>query len=254
MMFVMIVEDNVNEAANLQKLLAKMRPDITFMTCRDGKDALEYLDGCKDDVDIFFLDIKLPTISGYTLAKKIREEKKYLLTPIVFVTGHDMNALDAFQEYHCYSFIRKPFTEKTLRKNLSTFFAVFEDKQGVDNKDMRKVIFLSAREGEIFIYADQILALEVVKKDCVIFTEDNMYHIPRKSMDEELKEIGESNIIRCHKSFAVNVGRIKGLTKVGRNLWEPMFDVQNDDMKCYVSGTYYEIIMERYRENMEKLL
>lgn len=254
MMFVMIVEDNVNEAANLQKQLGRMRSDITFVTCRDGKDALDYLTNCKDDIDIFFLDIKLPTISGYTLATKIREEKKYLLTPIVFVTGHDMNALDAFQEYHCYSFIRKPFTEKTLRKNLSTFFAVFEEKDEDGLKDMKKVIYLSAREGEIFIYADQIIALEVVKKDCVIITEDNKYHIPRKSLDEELNEIGDANIIRCHKSFAVNVSHIRGLTKVARNLWEPIFDVENDDLKCYVSGTYYDMVMTKYKDNVEKLL
>lgn len=254
MMFVMIVEDNVNEAANLQKLLGRMRSDITFVTCRDGKDAQDYLANCKDDVDIFFLDIQLPTISGYTLAAKIREEKKYLLTPIVFVTGHDMNALDAFQEYHCYSFIRKPFTEKTLRKNLSTFFAVFEEKETDGLKDMKKVIYLSSREGESFVYADRIVALEVVKKDCVIYTEDNKYHIPRKSLEEELNEIGDAHIIRCHKSFAVNVSHIRGLTKVARNLWEPVFDVENDDLKCYVSGTYYDTVMSKYKDNVEKLI
>lgn len=250
MMFVMIVEDNVNDSASLQRVLGRLHPDLSFMVCRDGKDALDYLESSNEDIDIFFLDIMLPTISGYTLAKKIRDNKKYFMTPIVFITGHEMNALEAFQEYHCYSFIRKPFNEKIVRKSLSSFFTAFHEKKGDPSKDMRKILYLSSREGETFVYTDKIVALEVVKKDCVIHTADNTYHIPRKSLDEELKEIGESMILRCHKSFAINVAHVKGLTKAGRNLWEPIFDVDNEDIKCFISGTYYDVVMDKYKENI----
>lgn len=61
-----------------------------------------------DDIDFLFLDIGME-VSGLDVAKVIREHVRYL----IFVTGHEKYALDAFGVY-CDKFIVKPITYEKI--------------------------------------------------------------------------------------------------------------------------------------------
>ena len=82
----MIVEDNDNDAVRLQNILAELRPDLRFVVCKDGVDALEYLQRTPIRVDLFFIDRELPKMDGFTFAERIREMDPYAFSPVVFVT------------------------------------------------------------------------------------------------------------------------------------------------------------------------
>lgn len=66
-------------------------------------------------IDIAFLDIEMPGISGIELAKKFREIDENIR--IVFVTAHDQYALDAFG-VDAIGYLLKPYTEKDIDRYL----------------------------------------------------------------------------------------------------------------------------------------
>ena len=81
--------------------------------CGKAKDALAWLED--HPCDIVLLDISMPDMDGITLARKIREIRPGM--EIVFVTGHQRYALDAWS-VHPSGFLLKPVSKKDLQKEL----------------------------------------------------------------------------------------------------------------------------------------
>lgn len=67
--------------------------------------------------DLILLDMNLPGMDGYTLAKEFSNASKYRGVPILAVTAHD-NAgdYDAAYKAGCTGFLGKPFDEERLLK------------------------------------------------------------------------------------------------------------------------------------------
>ena len=70
----------------------------------------------ENHIDIAFLDIEMPRISGIELAKKIKEKNPFV--NIVFITAHKEYALDAFRVY-ATAYLLKPITEDAVRDAIS---------------------------------------------------------------------------------------------------------------------------------------
>lgn len=80
----------------------------------NGKDALEII--LKDEVDVVFLDIQMPGMSGFEVAKKIRDiemEKDYRRVPIIAMTAHVLPEENIrYETYGIDDFVLKPVSEK----------------------------------------------------------------------------------------------------------------------------------------------
>jgi len=70
------------------------------------------------DVDLIFLDIKMPGMLGLELAGRINEIKPEVA--IVFVTAYDSYAVDAF-EIEAFDYILKPLTADRINKTLMRY-------------------------------------------------------------------------------------------------------------------------------------
>jgi Response regulator containing CheY-like receiver and SARP domains len=76
-------------------------------------DAIEFV-RC-NPVDIAFLDIEMPGLSGLELAERLAEEKPYI--EIVFITAYDKYALKAFQA-HAIGYLLKPLDIDEVREQI----------------------------------------------------------------------------------------------------------------------------------------
>ncbi|MCQ4637800.1 LytTR family DNA-binding domain-containing protein [Anaerovorax odorimutans] len=247
MLLAMIVEDNKADAARLQEILTCIQPELNFVTCKDGEDAIAYLNKAGKLTDIFFIDRELPQIDGFSLAQKIRDIQEYILTPIVFVTGYNMDQLDAFQEYHCYSYIVKPLKESTVRRCIEPLLK----NLGGARKKLERVIPLDTADGTKLLRFQDILGIEVMGRACYLYTNREQIRLPWKPLEKLLVEIDEPYCIRCHKSFALNVTRVADIVKSRRNIWKPVFDISTS-FGCEISKTYYERVLEKYRKYLSE--
>ncbi len=79
-------------------------------------DALEFVR--RNPVDIAFLDIEMPGMSGLELAERLAEENPYI--EIVFITAYDKYALKAFQT-HAIGYLLKPLDIDEVREQIDNF-------------------------------------------------------------------------------------------------------------------------------------
>jgi len=87
---VLLVEDDPLLRRVLRRSLS--RDGFEVMTARDGREALEQLEGHADwPIDILVTDVVMPHVSGPELARTLRERRPEL--PVVFCSGHHTETL-----------------------------------------------------------------------------------------------------------------------------------------------------------------
>ena len=108
-MRVLIVEDEIRLAEALQQILKEQK----YMTdvVHTGTDGLDY--GLSDIYDVIILDVMLPGIDGFTVAKSLREQK--IQTPIIMLTARDsVNDKVAGLDCGADDYMTKPFVPEEL--------------------------------------------------------------------------------------------------------------------------------------------
>ena len=96
-------------SVKIKKEFEKINCEIDLYTTENSIRLLEYLKSCT--VDILFLDIDMPTISGMDIAEALLNSK--IKTLLVFVTGQDALVYKSFK-YHPFGFIRKAFFDDEI--------------------------------------------------------------------------------------------------------------------------------------------
>ncbi|MBX5484887.1 MAG: response regulator [Myxococcaceae bacterium] len=114
---VLIVDDD----RAIQRMLADAltRQGFTVTVERDGEWALKTFE--KKPFDVVILDLLLPALNGYEVARKMRSTPKGRKTPIIMISGVYKNALhqrEAVQKHGAFAFIEKPMKLQTLYKTL----------------------------------------------------------------------------------------------------------------------------------------
>ena len=105
--------DDQQEVTNLmKKMLTKIDPNGTHLTAANMDEAFSLL---SDEVQIIFLDIEMPGISGLEAADIL--QKRYKKLNVIFVTGHPEYSFDA-HGVHPSGFLAKPVDEQDIRKEL----------------------------------------------------------------------------------------------------------------------------------------
>lgn len=106
---VLAVDDEPPALAELAHLLGQDPQIRTVLTATDGTSALRLLE--QEDVDILFLDIHMPGLSGLDLARVLA---RFRHPPaVVFVTAYDDHAVDAF-ELQAVDYVMKPYRRERL--------------------------------------------------------------------------------------------------------------------------------------------
>lgn len=113
-MYTMTVDDRSSVVNMLIRILKRIEPESEHIGFTDPKESLQYAG--THTIDVAFLDVEMPDISGIELAKKL--QKIYPLINIVFITGYEEYMPKAFQ-LSASDYLMKPVTEKAVVKALS---------------------------------------------------------------------------------------------------------------------------------------
>lgn len=115
---ILLIEDNEQNAYLVDYLLKSRGWDIVF--AREGASGLELADS--ESPNLVLLDIQLPGMDGYEVARKLRERKHLEGVPIVAVTSYAMpgdreNCLAA----GCTGYIEKPIDPTTFADQVEEY-------------------------------------------------------------------------------------------------------------------------------------
>lgn len=167
--------------------------------------ALDFLQ--QEDIDILFLDIDMPLLSGLELAEKFPNPT----FEIVFTTAYDQHAAKAFR-LDAADYLLKPIALEELK------VAVEKIKQRIslkkkDNNPQK--IFLSDSKGIELIDLEQILYCEADKNYCTFYFVNGKSKVVSKNIGHFEKLLDPKTFFRIHQSYLVNTNKIK---KIGRTL------------------------------------
>lgn len=114
---ILLVEDNPDDEALTLRALKKNNILNQVVVARDGVEALDYLFGTgaykgrnlADAPQLILLDLKLPKLDGFEVLKRIRNDARTRLQPVVILTTSDEDRdIIASYELGANSYIRKP--------------------------------------------------------------------------------------------------------------------------------------------------
>lgn len=245
MVKVLIVEDSAEDVQLYKKILHSVA-NAELIFASNAEEALEVVQ--KYPIDIFFLDVDLPGMNGFQLARKIREIPRYFLSYIIFITGYSENQLDAFKELHCYDFLIKPFQMEEFKLKLRAFIEKVDEKANKTEKssDKTKMVLFSTSNGDYLINANDILFAETYRNKCFLHTENEVYRLVGMALKEVIDQVEDEYFVRCHKSFAVNLKKVSYIHQVNYRLRQISFI--NNEKKIDLSNMFYDSILTKYRQ------
>jgi CheY-like chemotaxis protein len=114
---ILLVEDNPDDEALTIRALKRNHISNEIVIARDGVEALDYLFGMGSYIErdisikpsVILLDLKLPRVDGIEVLRRLREDERTKLLPVVILTtsNEERDMLDSYS-LGCNSYIRKP--------------------------------------------------------------------------------------------------------------------------------------------------
>ncbi|VEB96060.1 two-component response regulator [Cedecea lapagei] len=206
-MKVIIVEDEFLAQQELSWLIKNHSEMEIVASFDDGMDVLKYLQ--HHEVDAIFLDINIPSLDGVLLAQNI---SKFAHKPfIVFITAWKEHAVEAF-ELEAFDYILKPYQESRIIGMLQKLEAAWQQQtsQPVASHENRDATTINLIKDERIIVTDinDIYYAEAHEKMTFVYTRRESYVMPM-NITEFCSRLPESHFFRCHRSYVVNLNKIR---------------------------------------------
>ena len=119
---ILIVDDEKGNLTALEAVLAD--PRYRLVRAASGEEALLAL--LADEFACLLLDVRMPGMTGFELARIIGTRRKCARTPIIFLTAHYQDDEDALEGYAtgAVDYLHKPFRPEVLRRKVEVFAAL----------------------------------------------------------------------------------------------------------------------------------
>lgn len=205
-----IAIDDEPLALNLIEDFVKKIPFLNFIkSCKNAFEAIDILQ--KEKIDLVFLDINMPEISGIDMMKSV--EVKPL---VIFTTAYSEYAVQGF-ELNAVDYLVKPFLFERFFKAVNKAYELYNlknnpIKHSKEEKPVDDFIFVKADYSSVKIYLKDILYIEGLKDYVKIFEKDKktLTLITMKKIEEKLPS---SHFIRVHRSFIVAIDKIESIQR-----------------------------------------
>jgi DNA-binding LytR/AlgR family response regulator len=196
-----VIDDDYYSIKVLSGYIAKM-PDLKLIgSSLSPLQAIHDINERKD-VDIVFLDIDMPELSGLDVADMIAPSAN-----IIFTTAHDRYAVRAFEK-NGYDFLLKPISFERFIASVTKVKRLINTGRTSDNLPDCFFINPGVKGKLIRLDYSEILYIEALKNYIIIYTPTDK-HITYSSMKEVESAVPDTRFVRIHKSYIVNIEKIK---------------------------------------------
>ena len=124
---VLLVEDNAQDAEMIRWALKKLNLAERILTLTDGAEAVDFLFGRGNHAErnpdarpkVIFLDLKLPSLDGIEVLKKIKGDENMKLIPVVVLTSsHEHRDVEDSYKLGVNSYVVKPVNSELFDKSV----------------------------------------------------------------------------------------------------------------------------------------
>lgn len=155
-------------------------------------------------IDLLFLDIQMPRMTGLELLKSLQKRPKVILT-----TAFREYAVEGF-ELEVFDYLVKPISQERFLKTISKYLHFQEITQHIPLQKTNfeeAYIFLKVGKEQKKVFLNEMLYIEGLKDYIKVYTQEGMYVVYERLGYMEAK-LPESRFIRIHKSFIIAIDKV----------------------------------------------
>jgi len=198
--------------------------------CSSAFQAMEMIE--KTEVDLLFLDIQMPGLSGLEFIRSLQNAPK-----VIFTTAFEQYALDGFKT-DALDYLLKPISYPEFLNAVNKARRWFELTEKPVMQETKNSIFVKTDYKLVQIEFNHILYIEGLKDYVKFYLEGTekplLSLMSMKSLEENLPD---TRFMRVHRSFIVNLDKIKTIER-----------------NRIVFGKEYIPISENYKERFQKFV
>lgn len=202
-----IVDDERVAREILENHLAKIETIEVVADCKSAIEAFNVIS--TEKIDLIFLDINMPEISGLSFARSINKNIK-----IIFTTAYREYAVDGF-DLQAVDYLLKPISFERLlqsvNKYLNESLPVLANENHEIVQEKSESFFVRSDRKMIKICFDEILFIESLADYIKIHLTDKTV-VTRETISNIEAKLPQKDFIRTHRSFIVSLANITSFT------------------------------------------
>jgi len=205
----LIVDDEPLAIMLIEKHISQIPQLELVASCQNPLAAFEILK--KESIDLLFLDIQMPVLTGLEFAKSLQNPPS-----IIFTTAYREYAVESY-ELNVVDYLLKPITFTRFFKAINKFLNSRQTEptpivqvSAPTSSTVPKFIYVNANKKHVKVLFQDILYVESIKDYVRIHTKDQ--RITTKDKISEFDQKLPDYFLRIHRSFIVNQRKITAYT------------------------------------------
>jgi len=196
-----IIDDDKTARQLIKQLILKTEGMLLIDEFSSAIDAIKYLNA--NDVDLIFLDIHMPTFSGFDFIQTLKSTPKIILT-----TSDKDFAIQAF-EYDCVvDYIVKPITKERFKKSLNKIQLLKDNDLASEKVEgNNSFIYVNISKRLIKINIPDIYLVKA-KGDYIIIKTNARNYLVHSRLNKIEDKLPSYLFLRIHRSFIINISQI----------------------------------------------
>ena len=225
----MIVDDEAIARDIIATHMSKIENITIVASCSNAMEAFNIISN--HNIDLLFLDINMPEISGISFAKSINKNIK-----IIFTTAYRDYAVEGF-ELQAVDYLLKPISFERLLKSINTYFEVYGHFKTPDEKPIENGNFMFVRSDRRMIKIDfeAIIYIESFS-DYIKIHLANETVITRETISAIEAKLPKNQFLRIHRSYIISIPHINSFNNE---------HVEINNKALTISRSYKKEVLER---------
>lgn len=241
---VMLIEDEAGMRLLLKKMIGRHSEFEVVAECDEIADSV--IQFRRQKPEVVFLDVGIKGQNGIECARILSD-----LDPkakIIFATAHAEYMPEAFELY-AFDYLVKPFDVERMDRTLERIVSMvkpkeFEPEEKVVKPEYRHdKLLVKGKESMSFIHIPDIILIQRENNATVIYTEKDSY-VTSASMAELERKLDPEQFLRSHKSYIINLSRIRKIEPYGR--WTYIVHFQGRKEDALLTAEKFEEIRKRF--------
>ncbi len=227
-----IVDDEPPATRILENYIGKVNFLEKVGVFNDSLKALEFLN--TQTVDVIFLDIQMPQLTGLQISRIISKDIK-----VIFTTAYPDFALEGF-ELNAIDYLLKPISFERFYQAVSKLNS--EPKTVVESQNTVPYFLFIKTDGKNKfqkIFLNEILYVESLQNYVCIHTKQQQI-ITHSSLKNVLESLPSSNFIQIHKSYVISLKHIESTDN---------FSVFINGKELPIGATFKDSFFEKIEKN-----
>ena len=216
---IVIADDDAGMRLVMRHIIERAEGFTLAGEAENGEDALAKVEQFKPQV--VFLDVEMPKMTGVDCARHIQDMDPSIV--IIFATAHDAYMSDAFEVY-AFDYLVKPFKVERVMQTLERARNLLRSPEKVPEPARPPLsrprvegrMMLHHRGGVSFLSFEDIVLIQREERSTVLYTADGSRYVTGDSLGDMEERLPPDLFFRCHKSYIVNLNKIRDITPYGR--------------------------------------